>query len=73
MHLAAATTLFCHLLLVYLEQLTKYVSSKAKINLEEGIDLTQTKLQQLGQPLQLSTMFALSKWNLCGITYHTGN
>jgi hypothetical protein len=72
MHQAAATTLFCHLL-VYLEQLTKHVSSKAKINLEEGIDLTQTKLQQLGQPLQLSAMFALSKWNLCGITYHIGN
>jgi hypothetical protein len=30
MHQAAAATLFCHLLFVYLEQITKHVSSKAK-------------------------------------------
>jgi hypothetical protein len=68
MHQAAAATTFCHLLFIYLEQLTKHVSSKPKINLEEDIDLTQTNLQQPGQPLQQSTMFVLSKWNLCGIT-----
>jgi hypothetical protein len=60
MQKAAAATLFCHLQLINLEQEQNMVSCKAKINLEDGINLTQRTLQLPRQPLWQATTFLLS-------------
>jgi hypothetical protein len=60
MQKAAPATLFCHLQLINLEQEQNMVSCKAKINLEDGINLTQRAMQLPRQPLWQATTFLLS-------------
>jgi hypothetical protein len=62
-------TLFSRVLFVYLEQLTKHISSKAK-NKSGGYRLNPNRT---AAAWATSTKVVLSKWNLCGITYHIGN
>jgi hypothetical protein len=63
MQKAAAATLFCHLQLVNLEQEQNMVSCKAKINLEDGINLTQRTLGSLyGRLPRFFSLYA-PMWN----------